>query len=83
MKWRACAKWRLRCPLLIPGVGAQGGDAAATVRAGWRPDEPVVINSSRAILYANSGANFADAARAAALATRAQLQAALPAGAVL
>ena len=70
-------------PLLIPGVGAQGGDAAATVRAGWRPGGPVVINSSRAILYASSGANFADAARAAALATRAQLQAALPAGAVL
>lgn len=70
-------------PLLIPGVGAQGGDAAATVRAGWRPGGPVVINSSRAILYASGGANFADAARAAALATRAQLQAALPAGAVL
>ena len=70
-------------PLLIPGVGAQGGHAAATVRAGWRPGGPVVINSSRAILYASSGANFADAARAAALATRAQLQAALPAGAVL
>ena len=58
-------------------------EAAAAVRAGWRPGGPGVINSSRAILYASSGANFADAARAAALATRAQLQAALPAGAVL
>ena len=65
-------------PLLIPGVGAQGGDAAATVRAGWRPDGPVVINSSRAILYASSGADFAEAAQTAAQATRAQLQAALP-----
>ncbi|MDO5288410.1 MAG: orotidine-5'-phosphate decarboxylase [Pseudomonadota bacterium] len=60
-------------PLLIPGVGAQGGDAQATVQAGWRADGPIVVNSSRAILYADSGAGFADAARAAALATRAQL----------
>ncbi|QHI98910.1 orotidine-5'-phosphate decarboxylase [Xylophilus rhododendri] len=62
-------------PLLIPGVGAQGGDAAATVRAGWREGGQVVVNSSRAILYASSGADFAEAARTAALATRAQLQA--------
>ena len=65
-------------PLLIPGVGAQGGDAEATVRAGWRPDAPIVVNSSRAILYASSGADFAQAARAAALATRDTLQAARP-----
>jgi orotidine-5'-phosphate decarboxylase len=68
-------------PLLVPGVGAQGGDAAATVRAGWRGDTqvstgPIIVNSSRAILYAGSGANFADAARAAAQATRAALHAA-------
>jgi len=63
-------------PLLIPGVGAQGGDAEATVRAGWRADGPIVVNSSRAILYASGGADFADAARAAAQATRAQLNAA-------
>ncbi|WP_298433720.1 orotidine-5'-phosphate decarboxylase [Ottowia sp.] len=68
-------------PLLIPGVGAQGGDAAATVRAGWRGDAqrstgPVVVNSSRAILYASSGPDFADAARRAAEATRATLAAA-------
>ena len=68
-------------PLLIPGVGAQGGDAAATVKAGWRSDEngetvaPVVVNSSRAILYASSGPDFAAAARAEALRTRALLQA--------
>ena len=63
-------------PLLIPGVGAQGGDAAATVRAGWRPDAPIVVNSSRAILYASEGADFAAAARQVALETRALLQAA-------
>ena len=62
-------------PLLIPGVGAQGGDAAATVRAGWRGDRdhttgPIVVNSSRAVLYASAGDDFADAARAAAQATR-------------
>ena len=66
-------------PLLIPGVGAQGGDAAATVRAGWRPGAPIVVNSSRAILYASNGADFADAARRAAEATRAALHAAQPA----
>ena len=63
-------------PLLIPGVGAQGGDAAATVQAGWRgggagaTTGAVIVNSSRAILYAGEGTDFAHAARAAALATR-------------
>src|SRR3954464_1455014 len=63
-------------PLLIPGVGAQGGDAKATVKAGWRPDAPIVVNSSRAILYASSGADFADAARREALRTREVLESA-------
>ena len=67
-------------PLLIPGVGAQGGDAVATVRAGWRgqgghTSAPVVVNSSRAILYASRGNEFAAAARNAAQATRASLAA--------
>ena len=66
-------------PLLIPGVGAQGGDARATVKAGWRADAPIVVNSSRAILYAGKGSDFADAAREAAMKTRDQLQAARPA----
>jgi len=61
-------------PLLIPGVGAQGGDAAATVRAGWRPDGPVIVNSSRAILYASDAADFADAARAEAIIARDSLR---------
>ena len=68
-------------PLLIPGVGAQGGDAVATVRAGWRgvkneTTAPIIVNSSRAILYASSGDDFADAARREALRTREVLQAA-------
>ena len=63
-------------PLLIPGVGAQGGDAAAAVRAGWRPGAPILVNSSRAVLYASSDEDFADAARRVARATRDLLQAA-------
>jgi len=62
--------------LLIPGIGAQGGDARATVAAAWRPDAPIVVNSSRAVLYAGSGAGFASAAREAARATRDALAAA-------
>ena len=65
-------------PLLIPGVGAQGGDAAATVRAGWKPGAPIIVNSSRAILYASQGDDFAEAARREALRTRDVLQAARP-----
>jgi orotidine-5'-phosphate decarboxylase len=61
-------------PLLIPGVGAQGGDALATVRAGWRDNGPIIVNSSRAVLYASSGADFAQAARQEALKTRDLLQ---------
>lgn len=63
-------------PLLIPGVGAQGGDAAATVKAAWRPEGPIVVNSSRAVLYAGSGDDFASQARAVAQATRLALKAA-------
>jgi len=62
--------------LLIPGIGAQGGDAGATVAAGWRPEGPIVVNSSRAVLYAGRGEGFALAAREAARATRDLLAAA-------
>ena len=69
-------------PLLIPGVGAQGGDAAATVKAGLRRAAdgtvtgPIIVNSSRAVLYASGGDDFASAARRVALATRQDLNAA-------
>jgi orotidine-5'-phosphate decarboxylase len=68
-------------PLLIPGIGAQGGDAAATVRAGWRGSAtqttaPIIVSSSRAVLYAGSGADYASAARRAAEAARDELAAA-------
>lgn len=60
-------------PLLIPGIGAQGGDIEATVRAGRTADGTgMMINSSRAILYAaaQEGEDFAQAARRVACATR-------------
>lgn len=58
-------------PILVPGIGAQGGDIAASVRAGQTTaGTGLVINSSRAILYAGNGSDFAEKARAAALATR-------------
>jgi orotidine-5'-phosphate decarboxylase len=64
-------------PLLIPGIGAQGGDVAQTVKAGKRKDGyGMMINSSRAILYANSGTSFGDAAAQAAQSTRDQIRAA-------
>jgi orotidine-5'-phosphate decarboxylase len=53
--------------LLVPGVGAQGGDAEATVRAGLNSSgNGIIINSSRSILYASPKEDFASAARAAA-----------------
>jgi orotidine-5'-phosphate decarboxylase len=54
-------------PLLVPGVGAQGGDVAKVMAAGkTAAGTGLVISSSRAILYASAGNDFAEAARAAA-----------------
>ncbi|CAM5336419.1 orotidine-5'-phosphate decarboxylase [Thauera mechernichensis] len=58
-------------PLLVPGIGAQGGDIAATLTAGRTANGTgLMINSSRAVLYAGKGEDFADAARQVALDTR-------------
>jgi orotidine-5'-phosphate decarboxylase len=58
-------------PLLVPGVGAQGGNVAAVVCNGTdSEDAGLIVNSSRAILYAGSGDDFAAAARHAAQALR-------------
>lgn len=58
-------------PLLIPGIGAQGGDVAAVVHNGKNAEGAgLIISSSRAILYAGSGPNFAQDARAATLSLR-------------
>ncbi len=58
-------------PLLVPGIGAQGGDVEATVKAGKTADTTgLMINSSRAILYAGKDEHFASAARQVARETR-------------
>jgi len=58
-------------PLLIPGVGAQGGDVAAVVENGLASDGAgLLVSSSRAILYASGGDDYAGAAAAAAKALR-------------
>jgi orotidine-5'-phosphate decarboxylase len=57
-------------PLLVPGIGAQGGDIEATVTAGQTAaGTGMAINSSRAILYAGAGEDFAQAAAEAARST--------------
>ncbi|MEF8815864.1 MAG: orotidine-5'-phosphate decarboxylase [Salinibacter sp.] len=53
-------------PFLIPGVGAQGGRSAAVMEAAATDEGPVLINSSRSILYASQGPDYAEAAAEAA-----------------
>ena len=66
-------------PLLIPGIGAQGGDIAATVRYGIDAQgEKAIINSSRQIIYASREKDFAQAARRAASELRYQINGYLP-----
>ena len=61
-------------PLLIPGIGAQGGDLASAVRYGVdAKGEKAIISSSRQIIYASRGEDFAAAAREAALNLRDQI----------
>ena len=63
-------------PLLIPGIGAQGGDIASTVRHGVDSSgERAIISSSRQVIYASRERDFASAARAAALRLREQINA--------
>lgn len=68
---------RERCPdvpMLVPGVGAQEGQLAATIQAGLGKTWPALtINASRAIIYASGGHDFADAAREVALELRNQI----------
>ncbi len=65
-------------PLLVPGVGAQGGDATLAVRAAVdRYGERAIVNASRSILFASEGDDFADAARSEALRLRNKLNAAI------
>ncbi len=61
-------------PLLVPGIGAQGGDLNMVMEHGLNNRrEGVLVNSSRGVLYASSGVDFADAARRAADSLREQI----------
>ena len=61
-------------PILVPGVGAQGGDIETAVRSAVRPDGTgLLLNASRSILYASAGEDFASAARGAAAALREEI----------
>lgn len=58
-------------PMLIPGIGSQGGDLQATVQAALSNGTgPVAINASRSIIYAGQGLDYIDAVREAALKLR-------------
>jgi len=61
-------------PFLVPGVGAQGGDPAAVMHAAATEDGPVLVNSSRSILYASDGTDYAEAAADAANSLRKALR---------
>jgi orotidine-5'-phosphate decarboxylase len=63
-------------PLLVPGVGAQGGDVEQVVASGCtRAGTGLIVSSSRAILYASAGEDFAQAARAATASLRDKINA--------
>lgn len=67
---------RMKAPdhfFLVPGIGAQGGDMEAVMRAGMNRQCGILINSSRQILYASSGEDFADKARETAKSLRDQM----------
>ena len=66
-------------PLLIPGIGAQGGNLASAVRYGVNAlGERAIINSSRQIIYASPADDFAQAARKVAAELRNQINSYLP-----
>jgi orotidine-5'-phosphate decarboxylase len=65
-------------PFLVPGVGAQGGDATAAVKAGIGANRRgLIINSARGIIFASSGKDYADRAREEAEKLRAEIATAL------
>lgn len=63
--------------LLVPGVGAQGGDLEALTRHGANSDVGLLVNSSRGIIFAGEGEDFAEKARGAAQALQASMAALL------
>lgn len=63
--------------LLVPGIGAQGGSLEDVCKYGMTKDCGLIVNSSRAIIYASNGEDFAEAARAEALNVQQQMEAEL------
>ena len=63
--------------LLVPGIGAQGGNLADVCRYGMTKDCGLIVNASRSIIYASNGEDFAEAARAEAKNIQQQMQAEL------
>jgi orotidine-5'-phosphate decarboxylase len=63
--------------LLVPGIGAQGGSLEDVCQYGMTKDCGLIVNSSRAIIYASNGEDFAEAARAEALKVQRQMEAEL------
>ncbi|RZJ58178.1 MAG: orotidine 5'-phosphate decarboxylase, partial [Flavobacterium sp.] len=63
--------------LLVPGVGAQGGSLEDVCKYGITKDCGLLVNSSRGIIYASKGEDFAEAARAEALKLQQQMEAEL------
>ena len=60
--------------LLVPGVGAQGGSLQEVAKYGMNAECGLLVNSSRQILYASSGEDFAEAARLEALAVKQEME---------
>jgi len=71
--WRDVMDIAVDLPLLVPGIGAQGGDLAALKSALQDYSAPVLVNASRSIIYASSGDDFGRAAREAAQSLNDQL----------
>jgi orotidine-5'-phosphate decarboxylase len=68
---------RTFCPdhfLLVPGVGAQGGDLEKLSQYGLNKDIGLLVNSTRGIIYASNGKDFAEKAREEALAVNEQME---------
>lgn len=68
-------KWAPAAWLLVPGVGAQGGDLDAVLRQGKNDAGGLLINSSRGIIYASDGVDFAEKAHEAAKGLQARMKA--------
>ncbi|HLT42967.1 MAG TPA: orotidine-5'-phosphate decarboxylase [Sphingobacteriaceae bacterium] len=69
--------------LLVPGVGAQGGDLAEVCRYGMNTDCGLLVNATRSIIYASDGKDFADAARREAIKLQKEMKEELEKGHVI